>query len=156
MTTASRRRTILVLAVGAIQCLIPPACRAHEVHATVSAAGATVIRIAYGDGDPFACEKYELTPEGSTGPAQTGRTDASGRVLFLAGDQHRWHLRAYSEDGHGVDMIVETSQAGSDSPDAQNTAVYASSRWYPALAGLLILLAVFSGLTWWVRRRPGA
>lgn len=79
---------------------------AHEVIVESGGATATVVRLHYADGQPFAFEAYELYPAASEVPAQVGRTDARGRVVFIAGDIAEWRLKAWSADGHGVERSI--------------------------------------------------
>jgi nickel transport protein len=132
--------------------LWPLAAGAHEVHHAISAAGAVAISLSYADGRPFAYEKYELTPEGQQVPVQVGNTDAAGRVVFLPGGTRNWRLKAYSADGHGVDLRFE-------SPTVTGT-VAATAAAKPDRVGQMVLgLAVLFGLFGLVqlfqrRRRP--
>lgn len=82
---------------------------AHEVHHVVETTAAVAVRLTYADGQPFAYEAFEATPEGGDRPAQVGRTDAQGRALFVPGATMRWRVKAFSADGHGVDVRVEVA-----------------------------------------------
>lgn len=84
---------------------------AHEVHHVVETTAAVAVRLTYADGQPFAYEAYEATPEGGERPAQVGRTDAQGRALFVPGATRRWRVKAVSADGHGVDIRIEVPTA---------------------------------------------
>lgn len=79
---------------------------AHEVALEIGHQEATVLRLTYSDGQPFAFETYELLLPGNDTPEQVGRTDRQGRAVFLTGSQPKWRLKAYSADGHGVDQIL--------------------------------------------------
>lgn len=113
---------------------------AHEVHHAIAATNAVSISLTYADGSPFAYEKYELYPDAKDIPAQVGNTDATGRVVFIPGETKNWRIKAYSADGHGVDLRFESPalQAG---PTA--TADAAPGRTTLALLGLGIILAGF-------------
>lgn len=80
---------------------------AHEVHHAVETTAAVAVRLTYADGEPFAYEAFEATPEGGARPAQVGRTDAQGRAVFVPGTATRWRIKAFSADGHGVDVRIE-------------------------------------------------
>lgn len=122
---------------------------AHEVRHIVAASGAVAVSLSYADGQPFAYEAFEATPEGAAAPTQVGRTDARGRAVFIPGAVKRWHLRAFSADGHGVDIRFEAPALASPATPAQeNTA----SRVSLLLFGLSLLLAVFAVLQLWVRK----
>ena len=103
--------------------LLAAPCAAHEVHHVVESSGAVTVRLAYADGKAFAYEAYELYPDGKDIPAQVGRTDAQGRVVFIPGDNRAWRLKAFSADGHGTDLrfespaVADPSAPASDGPN---------------------------------------
>lgn len=113
---------------------------AHEVHHVVAAADAASVSLSYADGSAFAYEKYELYAEGKDIPVQVGNTDAGGRVVFIPGETKQWRLKAFSADGHGVDLHFE-------SPALQTNATVAADsgpgRGTLALFGLGLILAAF-------------
>lgn len=82
---------------------------AHEVHFQASPAQATLIQLRYADGQPFAFEAYELYPGTAELPAQVGRTDAQGRLVFLPEGQTDWRLKAFAADGHGLDQRLQVT-----------------------------------------------
>lgn len=90
----------------AVFLLVAGVATAHEVQVNTAGATATVATLRYADAQPFAFEAYELYPAGSETPAQVGRTDAAGRVVFLADVPGEWRLKAWSDDGHGVDRPI--------------------------------------------------
>jgi len=122
---------------------------AHEVHHTIESAGAVVFRLDYADGKPFSYEAYELYPAGKDVPAQVGRTDAEGRVVFLPGETRQWRIRAFSADGHGVDMRFE-SPAVASQPTAATVGFNRSSL---ILSGLSLLLGGFGLYQLFLRNR---
>lgn len=86
---------------------------AHEVVVATGTSPATVVQLNYADGQPFAFEAYELYPVGSEIPAQVGRTDAAGRVVFVASGGQEYRLKAWSADGHGVERsVLASGEAG--------------------------------------------
>jgi nickel transport protein len=113
---------------------------AHEVIVESGGATATVISLHYADGQPFAFEAYELYPAGNETPAQVGRTDARGRVVFIAGETAEWRLKAWSADGHGVERSIP-AVAGeitlAASPPAR------SSLWLAGLGGIFGLFGLW-------------
>lgn len=111
---------------------------AHEVIVETGSATATVLRLHYADGQPFAFEAYELYPAASETPAQVGRTDAQGRVVFLAGEGGEWRLKAWSGDGHGLDRKV--SAVGGEFAVAATAQPARGSLW---LAGLGWIFGLF-------------
>jgi nickel transport protein len=108
---------------------------AHEVHHVVEASGAVVVKLSYADGKPFAYEKYELYPEAQEVPAQVGNSDAMGRVVFVPGEAKHWRLKAFSADGHGVDLkfeapamqIAVASSAGDSGPNRASLVLFGLS-----------------------------
>jgi len=127
------------------------AAQAHQVLSSVSGAPATVVTLRYGDGKPFSYEGYELFRGGEGLPAQVGRTDAQGRVVFLPGAARQWHLRAFSQDGHGVDRRFEVA-----APQGTPAAAGDRTLLHPALAilGGALLLTLFALYQLFLRRRP--
>jgi hypothetical protein len=79
--------------------------------------------------------------------AQVGRTDRNGRIVFVPDRPGTWRVRAFSEDGHGVDETVAVD------------AVAGPRRGSPAdrtsriIAGLGIILGLFGGIALFYRRR---
>lgn len=123
---------------------------AHEVHHVVAATNAVSISLTYADGSAFAYEKYELYPDGKEVPVQVGNTDAAGRVTFIPGETKNWRIKAYSADGHGVDLRFESPalQAG---PAA--TADAGPGRATLALLGLGLILAAFGAYQLFLGRK---
>jgi nickel transport protein len=133
----------------ALCCAAAPAA-AHQVRLDQSGAEAAVLTLSYADGTPFAYESYELTPAGADVPAQVGRTDAGGRVIFLPGEATRWRLRAFAEDGHGVDRSIEVA-AGQPAPGS--SAGSSPSPLWAALTGLGVLFGLFGLYQLFLHRR---
>jgi nickel transport protein len=121
---------------------------AHEVHHQIAATAAISVRLTYADGKPFAYETYELYPKGSEVPAQVGKTDAEGRVVFVPGTQSQWRLRAFSNDGHGADLQFESptlaAAASTEAPIDRTARV---------LFGLSAILAAFAAYQFLLRRK---
>lgn len=126
------------------------AAGAHEVHHAIAATHAVSVSLAYADGSPFAYEKYELYAEGKEAPAQVGNTDAAGRAVFIPGETRNWRIKAWSADGHGVDLRFE-SPAPSTSPAA--TVDAGPDRATPALLGLALILAAFGAYQLFLGRK---
>jgi nickel transport protein len=124
---------------------------AHDVGYTLQSGEATVITLSFGDGSPFAFERYEISPEGDPTPFQVGRTDARGRIAFLAPAAGRWRLRAFAEDGHGLEVMFTTGGEASAATGERPVA----ERYREILIGLGLIFGVF-GLVSLFRRRSGA
>ena len=113
--------------------------QAHEVHHHIVAAQVVVVTLTYANGEPFAYEKYALTPMGQETPQQVGNTDAKGRIAFVAGATEKWRLQASSADGHGLNLdfsapAIQTKEA------AQEPAV---PRWLLGGFGLSLIFGLF-------------
>ena len=119
--------------------LLAAPCAAHEVQHNITTAGSVTVWLAYADGKPFAYEAYELYPAGKDIPAQVGRTDAQGRVVFIPGDNRSWRLKAFSADGHGADLRFESPAVAVPSAPAGDV----PNRPSLILFGLSLLLAGF-------------
>lgn len=135
---------------------------AHEVQHEVTRAEALVVRLAYADGEAFSYERYELYAGDAQRPVQSGRTDAQGRVAFVPGGVAHHRLRAFSEDGHGVDLRIETPPAAGGAaatmgpepePEPDSAKAPATARAVRVLAGLGIILGAFGVVQLYVRRR---
>ena len=100
--------SLLFLALGL---LLPGWTYGHEIEHRVSKADAVVVTIHYPDRRPFAFEKYEIYREGEKKPFQTGETDAGGRLAFLPDGEGEWLVKAFSRDGHGVEVRLSTDEA---------------------------------------------
>lgn len=144
------RRALLVL--GFLLLPGSPAL-AHEVHHSIEATDAVAVRLSYADGKPFTFEAFEAYPEGSDIPAQVGRTDDQGRAVFVPGAVRHWRVKAFTADGHGVDLRFEApavtaiqnaaAHAPGDSPNRASLLVF----------GLSLLLGGFGAYQLWLRNR---
>jgi nickel transport protein len=137
-------------ALAAAICALTAPAAAHEVQHDIAQAPAMMVRLVYADGEPFSYENYELFADGSERPAQTGRTDARGRVVFLPDQSKSWRLRAFSADGHGVDLRFDTATGGASTTVALEPA---TSRGTRLLFGLSVILALFGALQLFRRKR---
>lgn len=124
--------------------------QAHEVHHRVEATDAVVVTLTYANGQPFAYEKYALTPAGQETPLQVGNTDAHGRIAFVPGAVRQWRLTATSADGHGVNQEFTA-------PATENRAATASEslpRWLLAGFGLSLIFGLFGLFQLFMRKKP--
>jgi nickel transport protein len=144
------RRVLIVtgfLLLGALPAL------AHEVQHSIEATAAVALRLSYADGKPFSFEAFEAYPDGKDVPAQVGSTDDQGRAVFVAGDIKRWRVKAFSADGHGVDLRFDAPVVpGSHSP-ASAAAGDGPNRASLLLFGLSLLLGGFGIYQLWLRRK---
>lgn len=135
---------------------------AHEVNHSIEKVDALAIRLTYADGKPFVFEAFEAYPEGKDAPSQVGRTDAHGRIVLVAGEIKRWRVKAFSADGHGVDLHFEVP-AVTTLTAATNPAGMVAAGTVPAdtgpnrasllLFGFSVLLALFGGYQLWLRKQ---
>jgi nickel transport protein len=119
---------------------------AHELQHEITTQEATVVSLRYADGTPFAYEAYEIGPRGAELPLQSGRSDAQGRIAFIAPETGRYTLRAWSEDGHGTVLDIDAT------PGAQRAGDGVTDRTLKILAGVGILFGVFGVLALFKRR----
>lgn len=145
-------RRITAMAIGApamlLSCLAVPA-RAHSLNHRVETAETVVVTLAYASGQPFAYEKYTLTPAGRETPMQIGSTDAHGRIAFVPGEATQWRLVASSADGHGVNLdIVPPAAAGMAAAGTETL-----PRWLLAGCGLSFVFGGFGVFQLFLRKR---
>lgn len=137
-------RLLLILCFGGISIT----ALAHDLRHEVSPGQAVVIRLSYADDSPFAFEAYEIYPQGEELPVQVGRTDARGRIAFLPERAGAWRIKAFSEDGHGLDFTLTTDSAGlvaSDQPLYERHARIA--------VGVGLILGLFGFLSLYLKRK---
>jgi nickel transport protein len=84
-----------------------PMTLSHGVGLEIEQQEASVIYLHHTDDTPLIAADYELRVAGASAPYQSGKTDVSGRVVFIPGDFREWRLRVFSEDGHGIDTTFE-------------------------------------------------
>ena len=89
--------------------LINGSAAAHGLRYTVTDGKSVVIELTYASGTAFSNETYEIYRAGGGKPYQTGRTDPSGRIVFIPDSSRTWRIKAFSEDGHGLDITIETN-----------------------------------------------
>jgi nickel transport protein len=111
---------------------------AHEVHHRIETSAAVVVTLTYANGQPFAYEKYALTPAGQETPQQVGNTDAQGRIAFVPGAMEKWRVQATSADGHGVNLDFTVPLTGITATTAEST-----PRWLLAMLGLSLIFGIF-------------
>lgn len=122
---------------------------AHEVHHRIEATGAVVVTLNYANGEPFAYEKYALTPIGQETPQQVGNTDAQGRIAFVPGTVEKWRVQATSADGHGVNLEFTAPAAGAGAITSEST-----PRWLLAGFGFSLIFGIFGLIQLLTRKKP--
>jgi nickel transport protein len=123
--------------------------QAHDLQYSVGGGQAVVIRLFYVDNSPFTFEGYEIYREGEKLPYQVGRTDSQGRIAFLPDRAATWHIKAISEDGHGLDFKLDTDAAaalsGTEKPFFE--------RYARIAVGIAVILGLFGFLSLYVKRK---
>lgn len=122
--------------------------KAHEVVSHTSIARAMVVQLQYADSKPFAFEAYEVYASGSDRPFHVGRTDHEGRAVFLPLGSGELRLRAFSADGHGLDLRFQPdglAPSGADRAD--------EDRFTRILLGIGVVLALFGAVQLFFRKR---
>ncbi|MFN6961347.1 MAG: hypothetical protein ACK4N6_03815 [Rhodocyclaceae bacterium] len=133
---------LLFLAAGA---------QAHEVDQHIGTREAVVITLTYANGQPFAYEKYALTPAGQETPLQVGNTDAAGRIAFVPDGIEKWRLQTTSADGHGVNQEIVVPATGT--AVAATNAANELPRWLLAGCGLSLIFGLFGLWQLFVRKK---
>ncbi|MBI4719789.1 MAG: hypothetical protein HY770_00855 [Chitinivibrionia bacterium] len=123
---------------------------AHDLNRTVTRDTAVIIELTYPDKSPFSFESYEIFRENEETPFQVGRTDGRGRIVFIPDHSGAWRVRAFSEDGHGLDFTVE---AGAERLDVESSGP-APGRLSKTIMGVAVLFGVFGIVSLFYRRRP--
>jgi nickel transport protein len=126
-----------------------PLAPAHDLQYTVTGGQAVVVKLFYADNTAFSFEGYEIYPVGGKLPVQVGRTDARGRIAFLPDQAGKWRIKAFTEDGHGLDITLETDASaaltGADKPFYD--------RYGRILVGVAVILGLFGLLNLYVKRK---
>lgn len=126
---------------------------AHEVHHTIEATDAVAVRLSHADGKPFSFKTFEATPEGQDVPAQDGRTDEQGRAVFVPGTAKRWRVKAFSADGHGIDLHFDVPAPPLTQCTASATPADGPNRSSLLLFGFSLLLGVFGIYQLWLAKK---
>jgi len=121
----------------------------HDLHHSVEQSDAAIVTLYYGDGSAYAFESYEIYRAGEEIPYQVGRTDGAGRISFLPDLPGSWTIKAFSEDGHGGNFVIETAALGLERR-AQRSPI---DRWIRIGAGLAALAGIFAVLGSVLKRR---
>lgn len=123
---------------------------AHAVHHRIETSEAVVITLSYANGQPFAYEKYALTPLGQQTPQQVGNTDAHGRIVFVPDGIAKWRVQATSADGHGVNQEFSVPQTASRAAPESHTL----PRGWLAGCGFALIFGLFGLFQLFMRKRP--
>ncbi|MBW9272881.1 MAG: ABC transporter permease [Candidatus Thiodiazotropha sp. (ex. Lucinisca nassula)] len=126
-----------------------PSSLSHGVGLKIERQEAAVIWLHHTDDTPLADVAYELTADGGNAPYQSGKSDASGRVVFIPGDVRGWRLRVFSEDGHGIDTVLELAPGMASHSHTGHT----YSELTKLILGIGILLSGFGVMMLFTKRK---
>jgi nickel transport protein len=148
-------------AAAVILCLAWCDAASHGLHHSVTRSDALVVTVTYAHGGPFSFKDYEVFRPGETVPFQVGQTDSLGRLSFLPDREGDWRVRAFSRDGHGLDVVIPSAAAPPPTPPAATppTHTHTSDAAPPGpliriAMGVSILFGVFGVVTLFYRKRP--
>ncbi|MFQ6104642.1 MAG: hypothetical protein ACE5OP_10160 [Candidatus Glassbacteria bacterium] len=141
-------KTSALVVVLCLMLMIGPAS-GHDLHYKVTQGEAIVIRLFHPDNTSFSNESYEIFREGEKTPFQVGDTDANGRITFIPDEGGDWRIRVFSEDGHGMDITLETDELGV--PIDTDMSLF--DRYSRILVGIAIILGGFAIINLFYRRR---
>ncbi len=108
-----------------------------------------MIELRFADGTPFTFESYEICAQDESTPVQVGRTDTQGRIAFLPPRAGSWRLRAFADDGHGLDITFTTDAAAAVGA-AEMPAYQRHARLF---VGLGLIFGIFGLVSLFYRRR---
>jgi nickel transport protein len=128
--------------------LLAGALNAHTLNHSAQPGSAVIVELRYADGSPFSYESAEVYRPADTVPFLAGRTDANGRLAFVPDRSGEWRVRAFSEDGHGVDFTVAAAPDGG--PSAPSTGLGTVGG---LAVGLSVIFGVFGIWTLFVKRK---
>ena len=121
----------------------------HELHYSVRQGTAVVVRIQYADKGEFSYEGYEIFREGEDLPYQVGRTDAKGAIAFVPDRGGAWRIRAFSEDGHGLDVTIDVD----DDQVLRVADRPLFDRYARIIVGIALLFGIFGTINLVARRK---
>ena len=129
--------------------MITGTCYGHGLQHDVVTSRAVVISCYFSDGESFAYESYEVYPPDAKIPAQTGRTDSKGRLIFVPDEPGEWQIKVSADDGHGLNFSVAIAEDAVVS-DAQKPL---PTRFPGVIAGLGYVLGIFGLLNLFYRKK---
>ncbi len=122
---------------------------AHDLQYTVAESNVVVVKLFYPDNTKFSYENYEIFRPDEEIPFQVGRTDAHGRIVFAPDQAGTWNIKAFSEDGHGMEISVEVDEnnvlSDTDKP--------LGNRLSRLMVGVAVIFGLFGFLSIFYRRR---
>lgn len=121
---------------------------AHDIQHTIRSQNAITIYLYFPHSSKFSYESFEIYRPNEKIPFQVGRTDALGRIIFIPDKKGRWFVKAFSEDGHGVNLYVDVNENFSDYKE--EIPIY--QRYLKVFIGIGIILGIFGMLSIFRRR----
>lgn len=134
-----------------------PQASAHALLAKELDAGdARVVEFVYSTGGTANYAEVKVyAPDNADVEFQNGRTDALGRFAFLPGKPGTWTVVVADGMGHKVSHPVAVAQSGERVEEVPATGLTASSKLFPALLGISLLMNFFLLLALFRRRSGG-
>lgn len=122
--------------------LTPPGALGHEIAHRVERTEAVIVTLAFADQAPLAFAYYEVRARSDDALLQLGQTDAGGRLSFVPQAAGEYRVRIFSDDGHGLDIVVPIDATGL--PMQQGRPVV--ERYAKPVLGVGVLLGAFGVL----------
>ncbi len=122
--------------------------QAHGLEYRYGLEPALVVTLTDEDGHSFSFRDYEVFRAGEQTPYQVGRTDGQGRIAFLPDRAGAWRVRAISEDGHGIDFVLQADAA--DRPAGVEKPAF--ERYGRLAFGVALILGLFASLGLYLKR----
>ena len=148
-SSGQRNKLLAILSLCLALLVLAGTPHAHDLHSSVGTGEAVVVKLYYIDDQPFSFEAYEIYREGESLPYQVGRSDALGRVVFLPDRAGEWRVKAVSEDGHGVDVVLYADAQAR--VELRDTPVF--ERYGRILVGVALILGIFGFLNLYLRKK---
>jgi len=121
---------------------------AHDLQYDVSRDQVVVVKFFFGDGMDFSYESYEIYRPDESIPFQTGRTDALGRLSLLPDRKGTWHLKLFSESGHGLDFTLDIDKDGV----IEDIKKPLYSKYLKVITGIGIIFGIFGIMKLFIKR----
>lgn len=144
-----RHRSLWLAGSLLIVLLLPRPAGAHDLRHTVEKNSAVTVRLFFPDDSPFPFTDYEIYRAGEETPRQVGKTDREGRIIFVPDSAGEWRIKAFSGDGHGLDIIVSTDEIG----DVTKSDRPLIERYGRVITGIGFILGLFGVISLFYRKK---
>ncbi len=112
--------------------------------------GGVGVRVEYDSGHPVAhAEARIFAPEMPEEPYQSGFTDVKGFFMFFPSKPGEWRIEIDDGMGH---RAVKSILMDEESVLQDAVTVPSRNRWKETVMGLLVIIALFSILAFWMSR----